>query len=384
MTAEVFPRFSTVELERRYAAVRGLMRNAGVEALAVSGRGGSGDVFYLTNYRPWSAAWVIVPARGVPVLLHHFHNHADCIRAQTVVRDVRWYGPSAAAGVAGCLRGLDRGRGAVGLVGLADAISQGQFAALAAELPEVRFTDLDGAFRRLRRIRSEEEIDWLRRSAAMGDRACERLQAGIRPGVDERGLSLLVQAAALAEGGRVALDFLASTPMDAPRRRVPWQYPTPRVLGTGDVVITELSIDNWTYAAQIHRPFAVGRRPPPLYQALFEAAAEAYERVLGVLRPGATSAEAVAAAGVIERRGFTTCDSLLHGEAGKGPELGSPSAVHPLEPLTFEENMVLVIQPNPVTADGRAGLQLGGTVVVRAQGAEALAAYPLAFPVCAG
>jgi hypothetical protein len=44
--------------------------------------------------------------------------------------------------------------------------------------------------------------------------------------------------------------------------------------------------------------------------------------------------------------------------------------------------MVHVIQPNPVTRDLRAGLQLGAAVLVKPAGGEALHNYPFKFPVC--
>jgi hypothetical protein len=44
--------------------------------------------------------------------------------------------------------------------------------------------------------------------------------------------------------------------------------------------------------------------------------------------------------------------------------------------------MVHVIQPNPVTRDFRAGLQLGAAVVVKPSGGELLHNYPFKFPVC--
>jgi hypothetical protein len=50
------------------------------------------------------------------------------------------------------------------------------------------------------------------------------------------------------------------------------------------------------------------------------------------------SEELIAATSVIEQNGFTTSDSVFHGEAGKRPELGTRSAAHPLEPWTLIEN----------------------------------------------
>jgi hypothetical protein len=73
---------------------------------------------------------------------------------------------------------------------------------------------------------------------------------------------------------------------------------------------------------------------------------------------------------------------VFHGDGGKSPELGTASSIHPLEPWTLRENMVHVIQPNPITRDHTAGLQLGAAVVVKHGGGEPLHNYPFKFPVC--
>jgi Xaa-Pro aminopeptidase len=124
---------------------------------------------------------------------------------------------------------------------------------------------------------------------------------------------------------------------------------------------------------------AVGREPSALYRKLFDVALECYANVKSICRPGITSEELIAATSVIEQNGFTTYDSVFNGEAGTAPELGTRSAAHPLEPWTLIENMVHVIQPNPITRDCKAGLQLGAAVLVKPTGGEALHTYPFNF-----
>jgi Xaa-Pro dipeptidase len=378
----LYPRFSEAEFRRRHQGVRALLQESGADALLIGGGPGSADVFYLTNYYPYMPAWVVFPRDGDPVIFHHFFNHNPCIREMSIVEDVRWYGPRPHAALADFLRERDLARAAIGVVGLANAIPYNQFAALQQELPETRFEDIGRAYQEMRWIRSGEELEWFAESARLTDLACQMLEDGIRPGLSEWDLSLLMHEGFLPEGGQLALQFMASTRMHAPDRFVPYQFPTTRVLEKGDVVITELTMTYWGYWSQIHRPFAVGEPPTAVYQELFDVALECYERVLAVLRPGTTSEEIIDAGSVVEQRGFGVYDSLFHGEMGKNPELGTPSSAHPYEPFTVRENMVMVIQPNPVTNDRSAGLQLGSAVRITADGAEALHRYPFKFPVC--
>ena len=235
----------------------------------------------------------------------------------------------------------------------------------------------------IRWIRSEEELNWFRTSARLTDLACEYLAERIRPGLSEHDLVAIIHEACVPHGGNPTLHFLTTTPMDHPERCLPWQYPTDRKLAAGDMVTTEITVSYWTYGSQTHRPYAVGKKPNDTYRRLFDAALECFERVRAVLKPGCTSEEVVAASAIIEESGFTAYDSLLHGEAARNPELGTRSSHHPLEPWTFQEHMVVVIQPNPVTPDFKAGLQLGSAVVINSGEAEILQKYPFRFTVCA-
>jgi Xaa-Pro aminopeptidase len=82
---------------------------------------------------------------------------------------------------------------------------------------------------------------------------------------------------------------------------------------------------------------------------------------------------------VIEEAGFTTLDDLVHGFGGGylPPVLGSRSRhLDPRPAPPIRTGMTLVVQPNVVTTDGRAGVQFGELLHVTASGAERLHAAP--------
>jgi Xaa-Pro aminopeptidase len=82
---------------------------------------------------------------------------------------------------------------------------------------------------------------------------------------------------------------------------------------------------------------------------------------------------------VIEDHGFTTYDDLVHGYGGGylAPVLGSSSRANDVVPdVVLEENMMLVVQPNVVTTDHRAGVQTGECLVVGAEGPRRLHSAP--------
>ena len=381
MTDDLFPRFSDSEYTRRFGAIRAAMSQDNLDAILVSGARGSSEVAYLSNYQAQSPCWLLFPRAGDATVFIHFFNHQPCANAQSIMADVRWYGPTPIPTLVEEIkrRGLPKSK--IGLVSMR-SMAYGNVMELQRQFPAAEFVEFGPQFAKIRRVRSEEELVYLRRSGYLTDLACEALENNLRAGLTEHDVLAIVYNAYLKNGGDPGIHFIATTNMDKPDRFVPWQRQTSRVLETGSVVITELTVSYWGYSSQIHRPFAIGKEPTPTYRRLFDAAYECYESVRKICEPGTTSEQIVAATSAVEANGFISFDSVFHGEAGKSPELGTSSAAHPVEKWTLEENMVHVIQPNPITKDFTAGLQLGAAVVVKLGGGEALHNYPFKFPVC--
>ena len=381
MMDNLFPRFSDSEYVRRHGAIRAAMSKDDLDGILIFGARGSSEVAYLSNYQAQSPCWLLFPRQGGATVFVHFFNHQPCAKAQSIMEDVRWYGPTPMPTLIEEIRMRGWSKSKIGLVSMR-SMAYGNVMELQRQLPEAEFVEFGPQFGKIRRVRSEEELVFLRRSGYLTDLACEALENNLRAGLTEQDVLAIVYNAYLKNGGDPGIHFIATTNMDNPDRFVPWQRQTSRVLETGSVVITELTVSYWGYSTQIHRPFAIGKEPSPTYRKLFDAAYECYESVRKICKPGTTSEQIVAATSAIEANGFTSYDSVFHGEAGKSPELGTKSAAHPLEKWTLEENMVHVIQPNPITKDFTAGLQLGAAVVVKPGGGEALHNYPFKFPVC--
>jgi Xaa-Pro aminopeptidase len=101
-----------------------------------------------------------------------------------------------------------------------------------------------------------------------------------------------------------------------------------------------------------------------------------------VLGAGVTAQQIVDASGVIEQAGFTTCDDIVHGFGGGywPPVLGSSSRPAGAVPdMRLEENMTVVVQPNVVTRDGKAGVQFGEMVRITRDGFERMHHAPRGF-----
>ena len=369
--AEPYPRFSDAEMARRRAAIEAVMAAHEVDHLLVYGANRSGSaVGWLTRWPVTREALVVVTPGERDVLLVDFYNHVPNAARIATEADVR---PAAPSGIATAVEAL-RARGAAGRrVGLIGPLGHAAHARLAAGV--ARSSRSTPRTRGCASSSRAEEIAWLRVGCELTDAAVVVLRDGARPGVDERELGALVESAYLARGGTTHIHYFAATSMAAPAMAVPAQWPAARRLEAGDALTCEISAAWWDHPGQLLRTFAVAAEPAPLYRELHAVADAAFDAVLAVLRPGASAADVVAAAGVIEDAGFTTRDDLLHGFVGGylPPVVGSPSRqIAPVPDFTFAAGMTVVVQPNVVTPDERAGVQTGDLVMIGNDGPERL------------
>jgi Xaa-Pro dipeptidase len=371
--AEPYPRFSDDEMEARRRAVELLLADEEAEHLLVYGANRFGSaVGWLTRWPVTREALVVFTPGERDVLLVHFYNHIPNAQRLATEADVRWAGATIPTAIAELERRGGRGTriGVIGPLGYGAHQMVSEFAG--------DVVDLNPAYTRLRLIKSSEEIEWLRIGATLTDMAMRALHVRARAGVSEQELGNIVERAYAGRGGTTHIHYFGVTAMDDPHLSVPAQWPSTDRLKRGDALCCEISASFWDHPGQLLRTFSVEAAPTSLYQELHEVADAAFDAILKQLRPGATAADLVEAASVIEAAGYTTRDDLVHGFVGGylPPILGSPSRMlEPLPDFTFEAGMTVVVQPNVVTPDNRAGVQTGELVLVTESGAECLHDY---------
>ncbi|TMH45094.1 MAG: aminopeptidase P family protein [Betaproteobacteria bacterium] len=373
--AQEYPRFSDVEYARRHRALQAVMETAGVDHLLVVTDHRTGNAPQWVTGWPGTVEAYVVFRPGETSTMHvEWFNHFPLAKRLARDCDVRW---GEHRGMALTIAELKkRGAKRVGLMGPLLARKQRELE------KEFSLVELDIEYVRLRLIKSEEELDWLRIGAAFSDAGFAALLAGTRPGMTERELGNLVERAYVGEGGTTFIHFIGVTSMADPQLYVPPQFHSARKVRDGDVVFCELSGSFWDYSGQVLRSFTVGTEPTPLYRDLHATAESAFDAVTAVVRHGTTMDEILDAASVIEERGFTVCDDLMHGFGGGyfPPILGTKSRpAGPLPNMTLEENMTVVVQPNVIAGDRPAGVQVGELIRVTRTGYERLHDAPRGF-----
>jgi len=375
IVAQEYPRFSDAEYARRHRALQAEMERAGVDHLLVVTDHRTGNAPQWVTGWPGTVEAYVVFKPGEPMVMHvEWFNHFPLAKRLAKGCDVRW---GEHRGIALTIAELKkRGAKRIGLMGPLLARKQRELE------KEFSVVELDAGYVRLRLIKSEEEIDWLRIGAAFSDAGFASLLENTKPGLSERQLGNLVERAYVGEGGTTFIHFIGVTSMANPQLFVPPQFHSSRQVHEGDVVFCELSGSFWDYSGQVLRSFTVGAEPTPLYRDLHATAEAAFDAVTGVVRHGTTMDQILQAADVVESRGFTVCDDLMHGFGGGyfPPIVGTRSRpAGPLPKMTLEEDMTVVVQPNVIARDRPAGVQVGELIRVTQTGFERLHNAPRGF-----
>jgi Xaa-Pro aminopeptidase len=371
-----FPRFSDDEFTRRRNALVGAMQTMQVDHLLVCGeqRVGSG-VAWITGWPATTEALVIVSPDDKNLMFMEWYNHHPLASRMAHETDVKW---GEHAGIDKAIDELRR-RGAK-RVGFMGSLSyrkckklEGAFEAL---------VEMNREYVGLRLVKSAEELDWLRVGAAFSDAAIDALRRELRPGLSERDLADITERAYTPHGGTNQIHYFGVTSMSDPDCCVPRQFAENRSVQAGDCVFCEISGSFWDYPGQVLRTFTVDADATPLYRDLYATAEAAFDAIVSVLRAGTTPQQIIDVSGVIEKAGFTTCDDILHGYGGGyfPPVLGSRSRPAGQVPdLTLQAGMTVVVQPNVITRDQRAGVQVGELVHITEHGFERLHKAPRAL-----
>jgi Xaa-Pro aminopeptidase len=372
------PRFSAGEMARRRSALERVMAEKGVDHLLVYGaQRAGGAVGWLTGWPTTTeAACVITPGRRDAMFIQ-FHNHVPQAKLLAPEIDVAWGGPQTMQTVAAELKARGSGAARVGIMG-----PLGFSQAKVLEAACGGLVDLGRDYVNLRLVKSDEELDWIRVGAALSDAGMAALRDALRPSVSEHELGDAIERAYVPFGATTVIHFIGVTPMTNPSVCVPRQFSSGRKVQTGDMAMSEISANFWDYSGQVLRSFAVGAKPSALHRELHDAAEAAFAAITKILCPGVALGDLVAAAHAIEDASFTVCDDLIHGYGGGylPPVLGSASRpAGPLPDVKLAKNMMVVVQPNVITRDERAGVQTGELMLITETGCESLHKFPRGF-----
>lgn len=242
---------------------------------------------------------------------------------------------------------------------------------LAEAMPQAELVDITPALDDLRLVKSEAEIDYLRRAAHIADLGVTAGINAIREGVTDREVLAEIQHAVFLNGG----EFPAyPTLVDA--RGTLHGTPTGKILQKGDTVYCEVSGVVRRYHCNISRTIVVGE-PDEQIRKLYGVVKDTLDRATEALKPGARVSEIVDLVAECQS-GF---EQNTWGRFGFSMEIAYPPiwigglSLMRGDDHVLEPGMVITMEPGLSYANGKT-MMIGNNVLVTEHGPEILNNVP--------
>jgi Xaa-Pro dipeptidase len=393
----VYEQFSPQEYARRFAALRTKMREHRLDCVIVPGGPShwsfGGGMLWLTGHWEWHAlaSYVLVPLEGEPTMIYSMGGtHAEAVRRQVevAVKDVRHSRSGRYSDVmVERIRELKLERGRIGLMEIdprhGDYLPVNQYDVLRHNLPDAELVFTKGFLHELLSIHSAEELDCVRKAGVLCHNAMAAMVERARPGVKEYELRAAAGAAILEGGGDIDFLIIGSTPMANPAMVFGNPRPSARVLAKGDIINMELAAGYRGYTAQIGSPICLGEPTDMVRRFWDEIALPGYRRIIAQMQPGQPMEDMLTASKFFRDSGVQSRPTQCHGIdlVTDKPHISAEHVSAEAFETVLKPGMVIMAEPNPITADGLFGIFLGHTFIITPHGHECVDNFPLEIAV---
>lgn len=225
---------------------------------------------------------------------------------------------------------------------------------------------------KLRAVKEPNEIEWIKKSIAIAEKAFLETMKWISIGVTEREImvELEYQMKKLGSDG-VAFDTIVAS---GKRSSLPHGYPTDKKIELGDPIVIDFGAVYQGYMSDITRTIWVGE-PDQEHQMLFDQVLEAQEAAVLAIKPGMTGMEIDQVHRDVFLRHEIEAYSLRGLGHGVGLEIHEEPRVVMKNTDVIEENMIFTVEPGIYIPDF-GGIRTEDMVLVTKEGARVLTSLP--------
>lgn len=227
---------------------------------------------------------------------------------------------------------------------------------------------LGNEVKRLRQIKTEEELGYLRQAEAIGDKAFSKILDILRPGVTEREIQMELEYWMMKYGSEgTSFDTIVASGIHS---SMPHAIPTDKKIEYGDFVTMDFGCRYMGYCSDMTRTVVIGKaddKQKEIYQLVLKA-----NRIAeSLLHPGMACWEVdKIARDVITDAGYGDC--FGHGLGHSvGLEIHESPACNTRDKTLLQPNMIMTVEPG-IYIPGFGGVRIEDMVVITATGYENL------------
>lgn len=352
-------RISQGELQRRYHVVRTKMKERGLELLLVSGVrfvASTGYLRYLTNWaEPFAGEFLVFPLKGEPLFLARTAERSLVIQRYLGMRAAPG---STAAHAAAAVRKTGCKR--VGICSLSTMFAE-TYVQLTGALQNVTLVEAGDLIDEARMIKSEEELGWVKKSAALTDIAFKVFKDLVRPGRTESEAFIEVDHVVKRNGAENTYFMMSADP----RPLAKFLDLATDTYEKGDIVLFNAEVSGpGGYYTQLERTLCLGQ-PTKEAEVAYEVCLQAENAACSLLRAGVKAKEVYwAIASAIEESGHKMG---LHPGHSQGLDIFERPILDTKEEAELAPGMIIVVHPHVLLPSG-GGVWIGDTFLVTDQG----------------
>lgn len=382
--------FEKQEYQDRIARTKRSMEEQGIEILVVSQ---PANMNYLTGYDGWSfyvhqcvvvslsqdePIWIgrgmdAAGARLTSFLAHeNIREYADDY-VQSLVKHPMHY-------VADVIKEKGWRSAAIGVEMDQFYFTHRAYVELEKSLPNARFVDANGLVNWVRVIKSEAEIEFIRRAGLIAERVMQTAIDTIDVGVRECDAAAEIARTQYAGTPQYAGDYPAIVPlmMAGEATTTPHLTWTEKTYQKDEAVLLELTGAYRHYHAPIARTIYLGSSPPPLMRETADVVLDGLAKTLEFMKPGVTAEQVEEAWRKAIAHSKVVKESRLGYSIGVNypPDWGEQTiSLRRGDTTVLKENMVLHLIPGIWYKE--VGFEVDATVRVTAGGVESLYDFPV-------
>jgi Xaa-Pro aminopeptidase len=226
--------------------------------------------------------------------------------------------------------------------------------------PKARVRPTRGLVEELRMVKEPAEVECIRAAVRLASSLFDTAVAAVRPGVPERVVAAELEYAARKAGAdAMSFDTIVAA---GPRSALPHGRASLQPICRQGFVVLDFGVILGGYCSDMTRTLYVGQ-PAARARRLYEAAREAQQAAIDVVRPGRTVAE-VDRAARSRLRGARLARYFTHSTGhGVGLEIHEPPRIADGQREVMRPGMVITIEPG-VYVPGYGGVRIEDMVVV--------------------
>lgn len=253
------------------------------------------------------------------------------------------------------------------------SVTLSQFDSFKNTFGDLDYVNLNDQFLKLRAVKTEKEIETIKKSIAIAEEALEETLKIIKPGMSEREVCATLEYHMKKRGAdKPSFDIIVAS---NERSALPHGVASDKKIEKNGFLTIDFGCFYKGYASDITRTFYVGEDPQGKYIEIYNVVKEANELAIKAVRAGISVRELdKIARDFITEKGYG--DKFGHGLGhGIGLQIHElPGVSYRAEDVILKENMVITIEPG-IYLEGFGGVRIEDDVVVTKDGCKVLTSF---------